>query len=77
MWSDLDKLITEFIVKFEKQLGQDKDLKQNLPLDSLQLNINLDQQTQPAHVSWDVSVAQEGQELFNIGHSCEMPSKQT
>ena len=76
MWSNLDKLMSDFIVQFEQALGKvDGDMQKNIPLDNLQLSITLDQQTEPAQIRWNVSVMQGGEELYDIGHHCEMPTK--
>ena len=75
MWSEWDKLIAEFAAQIEGKLSKDGDLKDNLPLDNLQINVNLDQQTNPALLTWNITVRQEEQELFNLAHTYEMQSK--
>ena len=75
MWSNFEKPITDFIVEFEQILGKaDPSLKKNLPLDNLQVNILLDQRTQPAKVQWHVSVMNGAEELCDLGHSFDVPS---
>lgn len=67
MWSDLDKQITEFIKSIESQLSKDSDLKDDLPLDSLQMSISLEQQSNPPIISWNITVQQGPQKMYNIG----------
>lgn len=74
MWSNLDKTITDFILAFEKALGDlDPEMKDKIPLDNLQVSISLEQQTKPAQVRWHVSVMNGTDEVCDLGHHLEMP----
>lgn len=67
MWSDLDKQIIEFVKELEAKLSNDDDLKDDLPLDNLQTNISLEQQSNPPVVSWNITVQQGLNKIFNVG----------
>ena len=71
MWSDLDKQIAAFIKTLETQLSKDADLKDDLPLDNLQVSISLEQQSNPPIIAWNVTVRQGPQKIFNIGCTTE------
>ena len=71
MWSDLDKQIAAFIKQLESSLSKDNDLKDDLPLDNLQVSISLEQQSNPAVVLWNVTVRQGPQKIYNIGCTTE------
>ena len=75
MWSDLDKQIVGFITQLEESLSKDSDLKDNLPLDNVQVSISLENQSNPPIVSWNVTVRQGPQKVFNIGSTTDKESK--
>lgn len=73
MWSELDQPVIDFIKNFEEQLGEDDDMNGKLPLDNLQININLDQRSNPPVVSWNVTIREGANKIYNIG--CTNPEQ--
>ena len=75
MWSNLDKLTGNFMLKLEQALGEmDPDLKAKLPLDELEVTMDLNQLADPAILNWSISVLEQGVETYSISHSTELPS---
>lgn len=67
MWSELDELVITFIRNFEEQLSRNDDIDATLRLDNLQVSISLDQRSNPPIVSWNVTVRDGKNRIYNIG----------